>query len=633
MKPLDPRLVRSARAVRVHLAVTVAAGVAVTGLVLAQAWLLAHAIAGATGGMGTAELSWAIGAVAAVAVARALLSYAAETSALRSAARAKSQLRRSLVAHVTGSRLTTRHDDPPDAHGRPGPDPVWLSGPSGAEEGTGTARAGELVTLATRGLDALDDYFARYLPQLVLAVLVPLAVLVVVAGADWISAAVIAVTLPLIPVFMALVGWHTQARTQRQWRLLSRLGGHFLDVVEGLPTLAIFRRATAQAAIIRRITDEHRRTTMGTLRVAFLSALVLELLSTLAVALVAVEIGIRLMYGVLDFETALLVLILAPEAYLPLREVGARFHASMEGVAAAEQVFAVLERRRGGGAGEGAASESGAPAGGASTGERAVSGSGGHAGAPSAEPPDGAVRIRFEGVGLTYPGRDAPALRDVSLDVVPGDTLLLAGPSGSGKSSLLSLLLRFTEPTAGRILVDGPEDAARAAGDTADGPGPGAGGTPLDRIPAAHWRSRIAWVPQHPYLFDDTVAGNIALGAPDATREDIRRAAVLAEAGGFIGDLPDGYDTRLGERGARLSAGQRQRIALARAFLRDAPIVLLDEPTAHLDPDNAAAVREAVIRLLRGRTGIIVAHDTGWTAAADRTVRIDAGRVATEAAA
>ncbi|MFD0775793.1 ABC transporter transmembrane domain-containing protein, partial [Streptomonospora algeriensis] len=264
-------------------------------------------------------------------------------------AKAKSELRRRLVAHVTGTGGAAEEDegdaDSPRPAGPSGAEAVWLSGQTGSEEGTGTPRAGELATLATRGLDALDDYFARYLPQLVLAVLVPAAVLVVVAGADWISAAVIAVTLPLIPLFMALVGWHTQARTQRQWRLLNRLGGHFLDVVEGLPTLAIFRRAKAQAAIIRRITDEHRRTTMATLRVAFLSAFVLELLSTLAVALVAVEIGIRLMYGMLDYQTALLVLILAPEAYLPLREVGSRFHASMEGVAAAEQVFTELERR------------------------------------------------------------------------------------------------------------------------------------------------------------------------------------------------------------------------------------------------------------------------------------------------
>ncbi|MDT0304696.1 ABC transporter transmembrane domain-containing protein, partial [Streptomonospora wellingtoniae] len=362
MKPLDPRLVRTASAVRVHLAVTVVTGAAVTGLILVQAWLLARVITGAASDAGAADLGWAIGAVAAVAVARAAMAYGSETAALRSAAKAKSQLRRRLVAHVTGTAVAdgardgSEDDDSPEPAQGSGAEAVWLSGQTGSDAGTGTPRAGELVTLATRGLDALDDYFARYLPQLALAALVPVAVLVVVASADWISAAVIAVTLPLIPLFMALVGMHTQARTRRQWQLLNRLGGHFLDVVEGLPTLAIFRRAKAQAAIIRRITDEHRRTTMATLRVAFLSAFVLELLSTLAVALVAVEIGIRLMYGMLDYQTALLVLILAPEAYLPLREVGSRFHASMEGVAAAEQVFTELERRRASGV-DGGASE------------------------------------------------------------------------------------------------------------------------------------------------------------------------------------------------------------------------------------------------------------------------------------
>ncbi|GAB3451980.1 hypothetical protein GCM10027570_29630 [Streptomonospora sediminis] len=730
MKPLDPRLVRTARSVRVHLAVTVVTGVAVTGFVLAQAWLLARVISGAAAGMGAAELSWAIGAVAAVAVARAAMAYAQEAAALRSAAKAKSELRRRLVAHVTGTsgdggadsgadrsgaQAQERNPDSPGPAGQSGAEAVWLSGQTGSAEGTSTPRAGELVTLATRGLDALDDYFARYLPQLVLAVLVPVAVLVVVVGADWISAAVIAATLPLIPLFMALVGWHTQARTQRQWRLLNRLGGHFLDVVEGLPTLAIFRRAKAQAGIIRRITDEHRRTTMGTLRVAFLSAFVLELLSTLAVALVAVEIGIRLMYGVLDFQTALLVLILAPEAYLPLREVGSRFHASMEGVAAAEQVFTELERRR--------ASEvdTGEPEGtprsprsrarsrtlpantelerrrasGADTGEpegtprsprsrarsrtlpantelerrrasevdtgepegaprsprsRARSrslqegtelerrrASGADTGEPEGAPrsprstgtPDstgsgtaaqrlpaavgsGSVRIRLADVRLVYPGRERPALDGVDLLIEPGRSLLLAGPSGSGKSSLLSLLLRFTAPTSGRILVGGTDDA---------------GWVPLENIPADEWRRRIAWVPQSPYLFDDTVADNIRLGSPDSGIEEVRRAAERAEADAFIRALPDGYETRLGERGARLSAGQRQRIAVARAFLRDAPIVLLDEPTAHLDPDNAAAVRTAVTRLLAGRTGVVVAHDTRWADAVDGVVPVRGGRV------
>ncbi|MDA0562827.1 ABC transporter ATP-binding protein/permease [Streptomonospora sp. S1-112] len=703
MKPLDPRLVRTARAVRVYLAVTVVSGVAVTGFVLAQAWLLSHVISGAAEGAGAAELSWAITAVAAVAVGRAAVAYAAEAAALRSAAKAKSELRRRLVAHVTGTDaggadVTDLDGDEPQGsmgstdarrpRGSSGAEAVWLSGQAGSEEGTSTPRAGELVTLATRGLDALDDYFARYLPQLVLAVLVPVAVLVVVAGADWISAVVIAVTLPLIPIFMALVGWHTQARTQRQWQLLNRLGGHFLDVVEGLPTLAIFRRAKAQAAIIRRITDEHRRTTMSTLRVAFLSAFVLELLSTLAVALVAVEIGIRLMYGMLDFQTALLVLILAPEAYLPLREVGARFHASMEGVAAAEQVFTELERRRASGVGDGdsealhpapaqrarsrslqestelerrrasgaGAAESEAdpqhPQSGARSRSlqestalerRRASGAGdGDSEAPHPAPVESlslhqdseserhkalderstAPWIRLDQVTLTYPGRDIPALDRASLVIEPGKSVLLMGPSGSGKSTLLSLLLRFLEPTSGRVLIREP-----GASGTPDTPDTEDGWIPLDDVPPDRWRRRIAWVPQSPYLFADTVADNIRLGDPDADMDAVRRAAELAEADTFIRALPQGYETPLGERGARLSAGQRQRIAVARAFLRDAPIVLLDEPTAHLDPDNAAAVRVAVRRLLAERTGVVVAHDAHWADAVDEVVAVRSGRV------
>ncbi|MEV2276326.1 thiol reductant ABC exporter subunit CydD [Nocardiopsis sp. NPDC049922] len=569
MKPLDPRLVRTADAVRVHLAVSVASGVLITGLILAQAWLLAYTITGAAGGAGMRTLGWAIAAVAGVAVARAVLAYLAETSALHSAARTKSQLRRRLVAHVTDS-------------GR-----VWTAEP-GADGEAGSPKAGELVTLATRGLDALDDYFARYLPQLVLSAIVPLAVLAVVFWADWISGVVILVTLPLIPLFMALIGMHTQSRTDRQWRLLSRLGGHFLDVVEGLPTLAVFRRAKAQAAIIRRVGEEHRQATMGTLRIAFLSAFALELLATLAVALVAVEIGLRLLGGYMDYQTALLVLILAPEAYLPLREVGARFHASMEGVAAAEQVFAELDRTRGTrrratavGAGEPREPEAG---------ERRE-----HAPTGGVSPATGGD-IRLEGVGVRYPGRDLPALTGLDLEITAGEHVLLTGPSGAGKTTLLSLLLRLNEPGEGRISVRAP------GGDWA----------PLEDIPAEDWRRGIAWVPQHPYLFDVSVADNIRLGAPDASMERVREAARRAEADAFVSALPEGYSTRLGERGARLSAGQRQRIALARALCRDAPLVLLDEPTAHLDPENAAAVRTAVARLLEGRTAVIVAHDTGW---------------------
>ena len=563
MKPLDPRLVQTVAPVRTHLAVTVVAGGLRTGLILVQAWLLAHAIARATDGAPLAELLTAVGWVAVAALARAGLAAVAETAALRGAASVQSALRRALLRRVA-------------ADGVPAAMPV---------PGVG---AGEIVTLATRGLDALQDYVAGFLPQLVLAVLVPGAVLVVVGAVDPISALVIGFTLPLIPVFMALVGWHTQARTDRQWRLLERLGGHFLDVVQGLPTLALFRRSKAAAAQIREVTDAHRTATMGTLRVAFLSAFVLEVLSTLAVALVAVEIGLRLLYGHIDLETALLVLILAPEAYLPVREVGTRYHASTEGVSAVQRVFAVLDApvppRR----------------------ERAYEDQEALSIFTTSFSTDG-PDVRVEELRVTYPGRSEPAVDDLTLHLPAGRTTLLTGPSGAGKSTLLGVLAGLVEPSAGRVLVDRAEVDAE--------------------VVAEAWRRRIAWVPQRPYLFDAAVEDNIRLGVPDASDAAVRAAARAAGLDEVVAALPEGYATRLGERGTRLSSGQRQRVALARAFLRrahGADLVLLDEPTAHLDPDAARRVREAAAVLLRGATGVVVAHDPGWESITDAHVHLEA---------
>ncbi|MGD0683542.1 MAG: thiol reductant ABC exporter subunit CydD [Streptosporangiaceae bacterium] len=559
MRPLDPRLLRYASAARGQLLLTIGLGLAGTGLILAQAGLLANGLASAASGTGLAALAGTLTALLAVLAARAAAAYGGEVAALRAAATVKSQLRQRLTAHAL--RLG----------------PSWLGG----------QRAGEITTLATRGLDALDAYFARYLPQLVLACLVPLAVLVRVGLADWVSAVVIAVTLPLIPVFAILVGLDTKARTRRQWMLLGRLGGHFLDVVEGLPTLKLFGRASAQADVIAEVTDAHRRATMATLRVAFLSALVLELAATLATALVAVEVGLRLLAGQLSYQTALLVLLLTPEAYLPLRAVGAQFHASAEGAAAAEQAFGILDTPL--------------------PGDDALPGA--SARRPARPAPAADLRrdtITLHEVTLSYPGRDQPALDRVSLTVRPGDHIALTGPSGAGKTSLLALLLRFAGPSGGSI---------------------GVGDADLAAIPADGWLAQIAWVPQHPYLFTGSAAANIALGQPAAGREAIARAARLAGAADFIEALPDGYDTHLGERGLRLSAGQRQQIALARAFLRDAPLLLLDEPTAHLDPVSAGQVRRAVRTLMAGRTVIEVTHRGDLAAGAGRVVALDHGRL------
>ncbi len=554
MRPVEPRLFRHARAARGYLMVTTALGIVTTGMVIAQAELLARLLAGAARGTGPAALSAALIALLAVVAVRAAAAYGGEVAALRAAATVKSQLRRSLAAHL--QRLG----------------PAWL----------GRQQPGEIATVATRGLDSLDPYFARYLPQLVLACLVPAAVLATVAAADWISAVIIAVTLPLIPIFAVLVGMHTRARTQRQWRLLARLGGYFLDVVDGLPTLKVFGRARPQADVIKEVTEGYRSATMATLRVAFLSALVLELAAAVSTALVAVEVGLRLLAGHMGYQTALVVLLLTPEAYLPLRAVGLHFHASMEGAAAAGRACDIIET---------------APSPACVTAPGA-----GEAATADLRYDD----ITLDAVSLAYPGRDRPALAEVSLMIRPGDQIAVTGPSGAGKSSLLGLLLRFTEPTGGRIT---------------------AGGTDLARIDAAGWRRQVAWVPQQPYLFAASAAENIALGRPEASRRDIARAARLAGADTFIEALPHGYDTPLGEQALRLSAGQRQRIALARAFLRDAPLLLLDEPTAHLDPIVAGQIMAVIQTLMADRTVILVTHRHAWQGGADRVLTLDHGRL------
>lgn len=540
VKPIDPRLLRYARATRLFLIAVVGLGAVGAGLVIAQAMLIAEAVVGAfQHGMSATELRTPLLLLVAVAVGRALVAWLTELAAHRASAAVKSELRGRLLERAAELG------------------PGWLSG----------QRTGSLVALATRGVDALDDYFSRYLPQLGLAVVVPVAVLARIVTEDWVSAAIIVGTLPLIPVFMVLIGWATQSRMDRQWRLLSRLSGHFLDVVAGLPTLKVFGRAKAQAESIRRITGDYRRATMRTLRIAFISSFALELLSTLSVALVAVTIGMRLVHGEMHLYDGLVVLVLAPEAYLPLRQVGAQYHAAAEGLSAAEEIFEVLETP--------------VPASG------------------TAAVPTGAVS--FEGVSVRYPGRSADAVSNVSFSVEPGETVALVGPSGAGKSSLLNVLLGFVRPSEGRVLV---------------------GGADLAELDLAEWRSRIAWVPQRPHLYAGTIAENVRLARPDADDAAVRRALGDAGALEFVDASPQGVDTVLGEDGAGLSAGQRQRLALARAFLADRPVLLLDEPTAALDGATEAEVVQAVRRLAVGRTVLLVVHRPALLGVADRVVRL-----------
>ena len=549
MKPIDPRLLRYARATRFFLAAVVALGLVGAALVIAQAMLVAEVVVGGfEDGLTVSGLRTPLLLLAAVALGRAFVAWLTELAAYRASSAVKSELRGRLMERASGLG------------------PEWLSG----------QRTGSLIALATRGVDALDDYFSRYLPQLGLAVVVPVAVLARIVTEDWVSAAIIVVTLPLIPLFMVLIGWATQSRMDRQWRLLSRLSGHFLDVVAGLPTLKVFGRAKAQAESIRSITSQYRRATLKTLRIAFLSSFALELLATLSVALVAVTIGMRLVHGELDLYTGLVVLILAPEAYLPIRQVGAQYHAAAEGLSAAEEIFAVLETE---------------PV----------------AGGSQDVPPS--LRLELEGVTVRHQGRAEPSLDAASLVVEQGETVALVGPSGVGKSTLLSVVLGFTAPDEGRVRV---------------------GGTDLSALSPERWREQIAWVPQHPHLFAGTIAENVRLARPDADDAAVMAALRAAGAYEFVDALPAGAETPLGEDGSGLSAGQRQRLALARAFLADRPLLLLDEPTASLDGETEAGIVDAVRRLAVGRTVLLVVHRPALLTVADRVVTLEPGESGVE---
>ncbi|WP_432878255.1 thiol reductant ABC exporter subunit CydD [Kribbella sp. CA-245084] len=533
MKPLDPRLLRRARGARVFLAASVLIGVASGVLIVVQAVLLAHGITGVVlRGTGVAGVALALALVVA---GRALLVWAQEVVAQRAAAAVKSTLRRQVLEHSL--KLG----------------PVWLSG----------ERSSALTTLLTKGLDDLDPYFARYLPQLVLASTVPAGVIGWMATGDLIAAGTVLVTLPLIPIFMALIGWATQARSRRRQHALAVLAHHFADVIGGLTTLKLFGRAKAQESAVRRVTDQHRAASMGSLRLAFLSSFALELLASISVALVAVGVGLRLVDGKLGLETALMVLILAPEAYLPLRQVGLQFHASADGVAASEEVFRVLETPL--------------PVRGDRT-----------------DVPDLRVSpVQLYDVTVRYPGRDEPALDGFDLELRPGEVVALTGPSGAGKSTALAVLLGFVEPERGVVV---------------------AGGSAADEFDPAEWRRQFAWVPQRPGLRLGTVADNVRLGCPTASDDEVRLALLTAGAGELALDKP------VGEQGQLLSGGQQRRVALARALITNAPVLLLDEPTAGLDPDAEAAV----ITGLRstGRTVLMVAHRPALIAAADRTVSV-----------
>src|SRR6478752_1187115 len=537
---IDPRLLRRTQGSRLALAVDAALGIVAALLVLAQAVLIAHIAARSFDGAGLRALSVPLAALCIVVTARAVAAWGFDVVGRLAAADVLSSLRGDLVR----SRL------------------------SDTQAGLDAQDDAELAVAAVAGIDALETVFARLLPQLVLAA----AVLALVAAIDPLSALLMLITLPLVPVFMWLIGRTTERRALARWQELSLLSSHFLDVVRGLPTLRAFNRGEAQAKRIDQVGERYRKATMETLRLAFLSGAVLDLAATLGVALIAVTVGVRLVEGDIGFEAALTVLLLAPELYLPLRNLASQFHAGADGMAVAGRLLD-------------AAAMTAAPV-----------------AAPSPIP--AAATVRFDRVSFRYPRTGRAALEQVGLELGPGETVALVGPSGSGKSTIARLLLRLAEPSDGRIL---------------------AGGTDIASCDPEVWRRGIAWLPQHPTLLHGSIADNIRLGTPDAADELVRDAAEAAGAAEFISVLPAGYETTVGDGGRPLSAGETQRIALARALLRDAPLLILDEPTANLDPASADLVRAAVDRCRPGRTVLVIAHDDDLASRADRIVRLQAG--------
>lgn len=465
-----------------------------------------------------------------------------------------SQLRRRLIDHMAALG------------------PAWLQG----------QKAGQLSVTAFEAVDSLEAWFSQFLPQAVLAAAVPLTLLLLVFPLDPLSALIFLLTVPLLPLFMWLIGKAAESATRRQWQTLNNLSAYLLDVIQGLNTLKALGASRRQVGQIRQASDRYRQVTLSVLRVAFLSSLTLELLSTLGTALVAVSIGLRLLSGQIGFQAGLFILVLAPEIYLPMRLLGQKFHASTAGISAARHIFAILDEPL--------------PATPRPVTRKTV---------PVGATPLPGV-IRFNSVSLTFPQRSLAAVTDISFEMPVGKVTALVGRSGGGKSTLAALLLRFIEPDQGAILV-------------AD--------QPLNRLPVPEWRQRLAWVPQHPTLFSGTLADNLRLARPGASQSDLERACRQADLLDFITNLPLGLDTPVGERGLTLSAGQVQRLALSRAFLKDAPLLVLDEPTSNLDPLQEQSLVRSLQALMHGRTNLLIAHRLNTVRTADQVLVLEAGRL------
>lgn len=544
MKPLDPRLLRHARAARAYIAFLVAAGMMTTVLAVVQCFAIAAALSQlVSNGTPLSALGLPLTLLAGSFAGRALVGYAQEAIGHRAALRT--------IAELRGQVL--------DASTRRGQ--RWIA----------DGRASSTVTLVTEALDALEPYFVKFLPQLILTCLATPTTLAAVVYLDWISAVTIIVCLPLVPVFMILVGKMTQAYSSERLKAMQRLGDQLLDLLAGLSTLKALGRENAPRRRVRELGNAYARTTMKTLYVAFLSGAVLEFLATISTALVAVEVGLRMVDGNLDLFSGLAIIMLTPECFKPLREVGAQFHASADGVAAAEQVFDIVEDPAEGPALKGASS-----------------------------PDLAASTVFLEGLSVASPGRATVAPFELTARVEPGKVTVLRGKSGAGKSTAAAVILGLAAPTSGQATI---------------------GGTPIDSISKESLWRQVSWVPQRPAILPGTVLENI--GYP--LGEQIQRAAAITGFDDVVASLPNGWNTRIGHGGTGLSVGQRQRLALTRALVQPRPFVLLDEPSAHLDAASEELVTRAVRELRStGHTVLVIAHRAALIDEADVVIDVAA---------
>lgn len=557
-KPALKWLLRRARSARLWIVLTIGLGFGSGILLIVQASLIASILHGVfMEHLPRSDLAGAFLLFALVVGGRAAMAWARERAGFQAGAIVRKEIRLDLLAHLNaaGPALTRRQ-------------------PTGA-----------LTSTVLEHVEALHNFFARYLPQLALAVLIPLSIVMVVFPISWTAGIILAVTAPLIPLFMVLVGMGAESVSQRQFQTLSRMSAHFLDILQGLATLKIFHRSQNAAKRVSDVSREYRRRTMRVLRIAFLSSAVLEFFSSISIALVAVYLGTYYL-GYINFGTygnpltlgaGLFILVLAPDFYLPLRELGTHYHARAEAAGAAEEILKVLQ--------DAAAIETDA-------------GASGRIG-PLAQ-------IRFDDVGFAFEDRSQELLQKISFTVRAGERVILTGPSGGGKTTLLNLLMGFCRPSAGAIRVND---------------------RPLETLSLQHWRSLLAWVGQHPVLFHGTLRDNIRIGRPQADEAAVSAAAEAALVLEFADRMPRGLDTAVGEKGRRLSRGQAQRVALARAFLSEAPLLLLDEPTAGLDSTNERLVAEAIDRVGRGRTVMMVTHRLTHIQNARRVLTMVDGRI------